>query len=440
MEEVKLPEISENVESGSVLQILVSVGDQVEEEQPIVELETDKATFEVPSTASGTVKEIKIKEGDDVQVGSVLLTLDTNGEEGAKKEQEQEETQEKEKDESKEKAKNEAEDAGEEATQQKPADKKDAKEPEKDDKQPETGGKDASDVPAAPSVRRLAREKGVDITSFQGSGPGGRITHEDVDKAKSGAGQKKTAVAEDLPDFSQWGSISREPMSKVRQITADNTLQSWQTIPQVTQFDQAAMTRVNEFIENYKQKAEKAGGKLTVTAILLKICASALRSFPRFNASLDMAQKEIIYKDYVHASIAVDTPRGLLAPVIRDIDKKPILPLAAEVNDIAAKARENKIKPEELQGGNFTISNLGGIGGTNFTPIVYHPQVAILGVAEAAIQPVYREGKFVPVEVLPLSLSYDHRIIDGAQGARFLRWIRKAMEDPFLALMQGGGS
>ncbi|MFW5687876.1 MAG: 2-oxo acid dehydrogenase subunit E2, partial [Bacteroidota bacterium] len=412
-----------------------------------------KATFEVPSTAAGTVKEIKIKEGDDVQVGSVLLTLDTDGEDDTEEDKDQEEKQEEdqEKEESQEKKKEDQKEEKEEESeksehgkpsekekQKKSGDKKVAGKSKEADEAQESTEIDAFDVPAAPSVRRLAREKGLDITAIKGSGPGGRITHEDVEQAKGSQQKKKPTEKIELPDFSQWGKISREPMSKIRQITAENTLQSWQTIPQVTQFDQAATTRVNEFLENYKEKAEKAGGKLTVTAILLKICATALRSFPRFNASLDMVNQEIIYKDYVHASIAVDTPRGLLAPVIRNIDKKSIFQLAVEVTEMAGKARENKIKPDELQGGNFTISNLGGIGGTNFTPIVYHPQVAILGVAQAMTQPVFQNGKFVPVEILPLSLSYDHRVIDGAQGARFLRWIREAMEDPFMALMQGG--
>ena len=209
---------------------------------------------------------------------------------------------------------------------------------------------------------------------------------------------------------------------------------SWQSIPHVFQFDKADVTAVEEFREKYSKKVEKEGGKLTVTAILLKIVAKALETFPKFNASLDFANKEIIYKKYIHIGVAVDTERGLLVPVIRDADKKTITELSIELGEIAEKARNKKIKPDELQGGNFAISNLGGIGGTNFTPIVYRPNVAILGVSRSEVQPVYTDGEFEPRMMLPLSLSYDHRLIDGAEAARYLRWICEALENPLLTM------
>jgi pyruvate dehydrogenase E2 component (dihydrolipoamide acetyltransferase) len=290
----------------------------------------------------------------------------------------------------------------------------------------------------------------VDIQQVAGTGPGGRITVEDV-KAHAkqmlqggAAGAAAPAAAggmpqpAPLPDFSRFGETSREPMSQVRKITADNTTRSWQTIPHVTQFDNADVTALEEFRQKFGKRVEKAGGKLTVTAMLLKIVGRALETFPRFNASLDSQTKEIVYKHYVNVGVAVDTDRGLLVPVIKDVDKKSITDLALELADVAGRARGKKIKPDEMDGGNFTISNLGGIGGTAFTPVVLPPQVAILGVARSSWQPVYTDGEFEPRLILPLSLSYDHRIIDGADGARFLRWICDVMENPLYADLEGG--
>jgi pyruvate dehydrogenase E2 component (dihydrolipoamide acetyltransferase) len=305
-------------------------------------------------------------------------------------------------------------------------------------------------VPAAPSTRRLAREIGVDIHTVAGSGPGGRITAEDVkahakQRLQGGAAGAAAAPAAGgmpqpapLPDFSRFGETSREAMSQVRKITADNTTRSWQSIPHVTQFDNADVTALEEFRQKFGKRVEKAGGKLTVTAMLVKIAARALETFPRFNASLDSQTKEIVYKHYINIGVAVDTERGLLVPVIKDVDKKSITDLALELADVAGRARSKKIKPEEMEGGNFTISNLGGIGGTAFTPVVLPPQVAILGVARSSWQPVYTDGELEPRLILPLSLSYDHRLIDGADGARFLRWICDVVENPLYADLEGG--
>jgi pyruvate dehydrogenase E2 component (dihydrolipoamide acetyltransferase) len=245
------------------------------------------------------------------------------------------------------------------------------------------------------------------------------------------------AAARELPDFSRFGEVEREPMSKIRRVTARNMAAAWNTVPHVTQNDVADVTELEAARKRYGKKAEAAGGKLTMTAILLKVCASALRAFPDFNASIDAAADEIVYKKYVNIGVAVDTDRGLLVPVIRDVDKKNIIALAVELNDVAEKARSKKVTPDMLEGGNFTVSNLGGIGGTSFSPIVYHPEVAILGVSRATKRPVWRDEGFVPRLMLPLSLSYDHRLIDGAAAARFARWVAEALENPILLALEG---
>jgi pyruvate dehydrogenase E2 component (dihydrolipoamide acetyltransferase) len=446
--EVRLPEISENVESGEVVSVLVSEGDTIEAEQPIIELETEKAAVEIPSPEDGTVEEILVNEGDTVEVGQVILKLGTkDAEETEKPEQDSEDKAQKEEppgSADREKSAEEEAEAAAEAPREAPEERerqerrKEAEAPERTDER-----RPAAKAPAAPSVRRLARELGVDITQVRGSLPGGRISHDDVkahtkEQVTSGGSGAGAGVGErELPDFSRWGEVERKPMSKVRAITADSTHYSWSTIPHVTQFDQADVTDLEEFRERYGKHVEQAGGKLTITAIILKVVGEALKAYPRFNASLDMQSKEIVYKRYVHVGVAVDTDRGLLVPVIRDVDKKGIQELSIELGDMAQRTRNKKIKPDEMEGGNFTVSNLGGIGGTQFTPIVYSPQVAILGVARAATKPVYRDGQFVPRLIVPLSLSYDHRIIDGADGARFLRFVAEALEQPMLLFFKG---
>jgi len=240
-----------------------------------------------------------------------------------------------------------------------------------------------------------------------------------------------------LPDFSKWGKVERVSMRGVRRKTAEHLWEAWNTIPHVTHQDKADITELEQLRARFAPKAEEAGGKMTVTAIALKVCASALKVFPQFNASIDMAKEEIVYKQYISIGVAVDTDRGLLVPVIRDVDKKNIVELAAELTQLSKKAREKKLMPAEMAGGTFTITNLGGIGGTGFSPIVNHPEVAILGLSRSSMEPVWLNGKFEPRRVLPLSLSYDHRLIDGADAARFLRWIAEAFEQPFLLSVQG---
>ncbi len=426
--EIKIPDIAENVDTGLIASVLVSKGDTVSKDQPLVEVETDKAATDIPSPYEGVVDEIRVKEGDEVKVGQVIMTIESE----EVKEQDKEEAKDKQKEEPQDKKNTET---GKKEEEKRPVDE-DEDEKKKQPASSDTEVKHPSDIPASPSVRRLARELDADIAKIEGTGPGNRITSDDV--RQFAEGKKKQAEpkeTEALPDFSQWGSVSVKPMDNIRKITAQNVLQSWQTIPHVTQFDEADMTDLENFRKQNQDKISKKGGKLTVTAILLKIAGYALQKFPRFNASLDMNNMEIVYKHYFNIGIAVDTPRGLLVPVVRDVNSKSLADLSVELTEIAKKARNKNIKPEELQGGNFSISNLGGIGGTAFTPIVYKPQVAILGVSAAKYQQVLKDDEFQKRLIIPVSLSYDHRIIDGADGARFLRWICNVIEDPY-ALLQ----
>jgi pyruvate dehydrogenase E2 component (dihydrolipoamide acetyltransferase) len=295
-------------------------------------------------------------------------------------------------------------------------------------------------APAAPSVRRMARELGIDINDVPGTGTGGRISAEDVKTHVNrlvGAAAPGVSGAEPLPDFSRWGEIERLPMRGVRRKTAQHLTAAWTTVPHVTQHDLADVTALEELRKHYAKLVEAAGGNLTVTAIAVKVVAAALKAFPQFNVSVDMAAEEIIQKKYVHVGVAVDTDRGLLVPVIRDADTKNIVQLAKELSQLSEKARNRKLSLEEMQGGCFSISNLGGIGGTAFTPIVNTPEVGVLGISRARMEAVYQGTQFVPRLMLPLSLSYDHRVVDGADGIRFLRWIVEALEQPFLLALQG---
>jgi pyruvate dehydrogenase E2 component (dihydrolipoamide acetyltransferase) len=438
--EIKVPDIAENVEKGTIAAVLVSEGDSITVDQPLVEIETEKASTDIPSPYAGKVDEIKVKEGDEVKVNQVIMIIDAEEEEKKEGEEEQKDKKESrngEKDDGEQKdngEKEESEKKGEEIEKKKAEgdDEQDAAEKEKQSQQ----GRKLSDVPAAPSVRRLAREMDVDLTQVKGSAPGGRIVAEDV---RSHAGKPKEEKAKEpegekagQPDFSQWGPVSKENVKTIRRLTGENVLKSWQNIPHVTHFDEADITNLENFRKSYQKKAEKEGVKLTVTAILLKITGFALQKFPKFNASL--LGDEIVYKHYYNVGVAVDTPQGLLVPVIRDINSKSLIQVSLELDELAQKARDKKISPDEMQGGNFTISNLGGIGGTAFTPIVLPPQVAILGVSKADYKPVYIGEELQKRMIIPLAVSYDHRIIDGADGARFLRWICNVIEDPFAIL------
>jgi len=443
----KLPELGENIEQGELVRLMISPGAKVAEGQPVMELETDKAVVEVPSSVSGVVKDILVKQGEKVKVGQVIFTLEggatpqTEKPRHAPVEHFSEQTA--------------ARLTFQTAIQAEGKTEEQALPPDKPHPLPPSftmpaqlgkvaGSDHGEPVPAAPHVRRLARELGLDIHGVKGSGPGGRISEDDVKNysksllASATAAPRGTQFAQpDLPDFTKWGKIERVSIRGVRRKTAEHLWQAWTTIPHVTQQDHADITELEQLRARFAPKAQEAGGKMTVTAIALKVCASALKIFPQFNASIDMAKEEIVYKQYINIGVAVDTDRGLLVPVIREVDKKNIVELATELTQLSAKAREKKLTPDEMQGGTFTITNLGGIGGDGFSPIVNHPEVAILGLSRSSMQPVFIGGKFEPRLVLPLSLSYDHRLIDGADAARFLRWIAEAFEQPFLLSVQG---
>ena len=429
--EIILPELGENIESADVVSVLVKPGNKIEKDQGIIEIETDKATVEVPSTYSGEVVEVLITPGTKAKVGQALIKLKTWGEQQIIKEKE---TDEKELKETVTQAETTPKQIG-------PIQASKAIEQslDKDYYQPPiTKGS----APAAPSVRRIARELGVDINEVPGTGPYGRISMDDVKAyVKKLNEQRSKGVglgikAEKLPDFSKFGSIDVKPMSNIRIKTAEHLSYAWASIPHVTQFDQADITILEMTRKAFNPKVEKEGGKLTITSFLLKISAAALKAFPQFNSSIDMEKKEIIYKNYYNIGIAVDTEFGLIVPVIKNVDQKNLTQLSIELAQISEKARNKKISLEELQGGCFTITNLGGIGGTSFTPIVNSPEVAILGVSRGSYKPVYKDGKFEARMIVPLSLSYDHRIIDGADAARFLRWICEALEQPIKLLLE----
>ncbi|MEM7346618.1 MAG: 2-oxo acid dehydrogenase subunit E2 [Chloroflexota bacterium] len=439
--ELKLPELGENIESGDVVAVLVAVGDTINVDQPIIEIETDKATIEVPSTVSGVVKEILIKEGEEAAIGQTLLIVEA-GATPAASEPEPEKAPEPEP--TPESAPESAPEPAPPAPEPVPA----TPEPVAPPPVPDPPAKPGKLAPAAPSVRRLARELGVDINQVPGTGPRGRISRTDIKNyvrklnteraaAPAPAAGSPAIIVPPLPDFAKWGDIERERMSNVRRATVKQMSLAWNTIPHVTQFDKTDITELEKLRKRYAKKAEAAGGKLTVTAIIIKVLASALKQFPKFNASLDIEHNEIVYKKYYHMGVAVDTPRGLVVPTIRNIDQKNIIDIAVDLGEIAQKARDRKVRPDDLQGASFTITNLGGIGGTNFTPIVNYPEVAILGVSRGTVEAVYRDGQFEPRMMMPLSLSYDHRLIDGADAARFLRWVAEALEQPFLLALEG---
>jgi pyruvate dehydrogenase E2 component (dihydrolipoamide acetyltransferase) len=440
--EVKLPELGENVESGTITQVLVSEGDTVEQEQEIVEVETDKAAVQVPSTVGGRVKEIRVKSGEDVNVGQTLLVIESTEAAQAPSDQAAPKPSEARTEEaaSQKEAKTAEPEPAESSTPSQPSTEPARAAADKKTEPP----KAAKRVPAAPSVRRFAREIGIDITDVPGSGPGNRISIDDVKRYSKMLNEQKAAgqtvfqgiEPESLPDFSKWGEVERVSMSKVRSTTAKHLGYAWATAPHVTQFDKADITHLESLRKQYGEQVKEAGGKLTVTAILLKVIEKALKRFPQMNASVDMEQQDIIYKKYYHIGVAVDTDRGLLVPVIRDVDRKNLTELSIELTEVAQKARDRKLSLEDMQGGNFSISNLGGIGGTGFSPVVNTPEVGILGVARAEMQPVYQDGNFEARLILPLSLSYDHRLIDGADGARFLRWVAEALERPFSLLFE----
>src|SRR5699024_6366781 len=480
--EIKLPKLSEDADEGTVAEVMIQEGDTIEEDESVIAVESDKATVEVPSEAAGTVGEVKVSEGDTIKTGDVIAVLEEEGQSGngedneekeekAGQDEESEEEQEEEKDQQGEQEDEEQEseksdeDLGEENSdeeEEKSGDEEAAKEKNEKQEEDKSGEKEKQDekskeveeeaeeteeetessgsegVHAAPGAKRLARESGLNLEDIAGTGPDGLVTGDDVKEAAGKAvGKKAAAPSLELPDFSQWGSVERQSLSEIRKVTARQTQGSWQTVPHVTQFDEADVSGIEEYIGQHQGEVEEQGGNVTIPAVLAKVIANALHRFPKFNASIDMEAEEVILTKYVHIGIAVNTDEGLLVPIVRDVDQKSIIELATEITGLAEKARNKDLSGEDMEGGNFIISNLGGIGGTQFTPVIFYPQVAILGASEMTTRPVYQKEteSFQPVVTLPLSLSYDHRLIDGAEGVRFLRYVRNALEDPYKALL-----
>jgi pyruvate dehydrogenase E2 component (dihydrolipoyllysine-residue acetyltransferase) len=428
--EIVVPDIGD-FKNVDVVEVLVKPGDTVKPEQSLISVESDKATMEIPSPAGGVVKEMRVKIGDKVSQGSPILVL--------------EET--------------EAAPAAPAKSAPKPQEAPTAKPapvlaavPAPAAAAPAGGAEPVSGalapVPgtiphASPSVRKFARELGVDLVRVRGSGPKGRITQADVQEFVKGVMRGAPAVAAvvargglvlDLPewpqvDFAKFGPVETKPLSRIRKLSGGFLHRNWVSIPHVTQHDEADITELEAFRKENAQVAEKEGFKLTMLAFLVKASVNALRQFPDFNASLDKTGENLIVKKYYHIGVAVDTPDGLVVPVIRDADRKGVFDLAKELAEISKAAREKKLKPDSMRGGTFSISSLGGIGGTAFTPIINAPEVAILGVARSQTRPVYKDGAFVPRLMLPLSLAYDHRVIDGAAGARFTTYLASVLSD-----------
>jgi len=450
MSEFILPNLGDGVAQGDVLKVLVKVGDTLAVDQSVLELETDKATIEVPSNVAGKVTAINVKAGDKIKPGQAVLTL-ANGASAASAKAEEPAAPDP-------PAAPEAPAAP--AAPDAPASKPKASVTNIAAARPQAAAPSApppavsqvTSSPAAPSVRRLAREIGVDVTQVPGSGPGGRITQDDVKEfakrvmnsigsggqaAAASGTARPAAMGPALPDFTKWGEVERKAMSGIRRKTAEHLSHAWNTIPHVTQFDKADITALEQVRKKYRGEAEKAGGNLTVTAVAAKVVASALKVFPQFNASVDAAGEAIVYKKYINVGIAVDTPNGLLVPVLRNVDQKNLIQLSVEIQQLADKAKDRKLSLDDMSGGSMSISNLGGIGGTAFTPIVNWPEVAILGISRGVFEPVWNGTTFEPRQLLPLSLSYDHRLIDGADAIRFLRWVAEALENPFALTLRG---
>jgi pyruvate dehydrogenase E2 component (dihydrolipoamide acetyltransferase) len=424
--DIKLPRLGEGAESGTVVSILVKAGDQVTEGQTIVELENEKAVAPIPTSASGRVAKLYVKEGDKISVGQPILALETDGATAG--------------------ASVPSAPAPTRVTPRPaPAPAPQPSRPPVEAPSVDVVGDLAQNesVAASPTVRRLADELGIDLTRVRGSQRGGRVAVDDlrayIQQIQRMAFEGKTApspaaapapkppVVEKI-DFEKWGPISRKPVSSLRKIIAQRMHESWSSVPRVTQFDEADITGVIALRKKYVTKYEKKGASLTLTPFLIRAVVAALKKHPIFNSSLDEATEEIVFKDYYHMGVAVDTEQGLIVPVIRDVDKKSLLQLSKELAELAEKTRQRKVAADDLKGGTFTISNQGGIGGGFFTPIVNKPEVATLGVGRGALKPVVRGVKIEKRMLLPLGLSYDHRVIDGGAAARFIVEVVQALE------------
>ncbi len=416
--DVRLPKLGEGAETGTVVSVFVKEGDQIQKGQTILELENEKAVAPIPSPVGGRVGKLRVKEGDKLSVGQVILSVE-NGSGAAPAQPEAK-----------------AASPRTKTSQPEPDEAEEALEDE--DETPVASGLPPA---ASPTVRKVARELGIDLTRIRGSEPGGRIAMADVRawiqrlqklaaqprKEKAG-GTDRPPVAESV-DFSKWGEITKKPLSPLRKTISERLVESWRTIPHVTQFEEADITALNDLRKKLAPAYESKGARLTLTSFALKAVVSALKKHTIFNASLDEASQEIVFKEYYHIGVAVDTEQGLIVPVLRDVDKKTVLELSRELNELAEKARARKVSLQELQGGTFTISNQGGIGGAHFTPIINKPEVAILGLGRGTVKAVSKNGKIESRLMMPMGLSYDHRIIDGGTAARFIVDLVQAFEN-----------
>ena len=423
IEEIKIPDIGD-FDSVEVIEIAVSVGDSVETEDTLITVESDKASMDIPSPNTGEIKEIKVNIGDKVSEGTPIISLLISKEEVKKDNQVSKETEE-----------------AEEKETPKIEKSENRITPPPPPKTPETsqlvGQSNSAKAHASPSVRRFARELGVDLGLVYGTGPKNRILKEDVKaftkSIMSGEklSNKGAFTTPEIPpvDFSKFGEVEQKPLTRIRRLTGQTLHRSWITIPHVTQFDEADITELEEFRKSKLKSAEKEGVKLTLVTFLIKAAVVALQKFPEFNSSIEPSGENLIIKKYFHIGVAVNTKNGLLVPVLKDVDKKGLFEIATEITELSNKAREGKISPKDLQGGCFTISSLGGIGGLHFTPIINAPEVAILGVSRAAMKPIYEQGSFEPRLILPFALSYDHRVIDGVAGAQFTQFLSTILTD-----------
>ena len=414
--DLKLPHLGEGADSGTVVNLFVKEGDQITKDQPILELENEKAVATIPATASGVVSKVFVKPGDKISVGQKLLSLSAGAGEAP--------------------AQTALPPAKTKASAPAPATEPVETEATDEARAEETDEQPATPPAASPTIRKLARDLGLDLARVRGTARGGRIVLADLRAhiqrlqklaARPAAPAAAKPAAEPI-DFSKWGPVTRMPLSPLRQVIARRMTENWNAIPHVTQFDEADITGLLALRKKYVEAYEKRGARLTVTSFVLEALVDTLKKHPIFNSSLDEATQEIVLKHYFHIGIAVDTEAGLIVPVIRDVDQKDLVQLSKELETLAAKARERKVTAEELKGGTFTISNQGGIGGAQFTPIINKPEVAILGLGRAVAKPVVRGGKIEVRTLLPLGLSYDHRVIDGGAAARFIVDLVQAME------------
>ena len=408
IKEIVLPDLGEGIESATISEVPLSAGEHVKKDDVLLVLESDKASMEIPSDYDGKITEVLVEEGKDVVTGEPLFKIEIQD---STKEEIEEETK--------------KEDKTKEQTEVK-VESKAVFEP--------NIARVGDDVFASPGVRRLARELGIDLRLIKGTGAKGRTTKEDLHsyiriKMQEGSGLSK--LPKKPIDFSQWGDIEYQKLTKVNKITGSRLQEAWQDIPHVTQHNSADITDLNNYRKKLKSEAEKEGIKITFLPFLMKASVLVLKEMIRFNSSLDENEENLIIKKYFHLGVAVDTPSGLMVPCVRDVDKKTIKELSEELADISQRARDKKLRPDELKGSTFTISSLGGIGGTAFSPIVNPPEVAILGVSKSEWKPVFDKNKkeFVPRFIMPFSLSYDHRVIDGASGAAFVEMLSQTLEN-----------